>query len=54
MKKQKIYVGTFEFDKEELETIFNSLHSYKKIDISKIEICNYLILKFKELKEELF
>ena len=54
--EEKIYVGTFEFDKEEKSIIFNALLTYLKIlrklkDKEKYEICKYIIIKFKKLKD---
>lgn len=55
---KKIYVGTFEFDKEEKEIITDALLSYsiisKRLNAKYNETCNYILAKFKDLKEEQF
>ena len=55
---KKIYVGTFEFDKEEKEIITDALLSYsiisKRLNPNYNETCNYILAKFKDLKEEQF
>ena len=57
--REKIYVGKFEFDKEEKNLISKALLTYLEIlrqlkDEKKCEICQYIIIKFKKLKEEDF
>lgn len=54
MSVRKIYVGNFEFDKEELEVLCHSLKLYKNTFKSKSEICEYLLFRFQYLKEEIF
>lgn len=56
---EKVYVGTFEFDEEEVRAIYNSLILYKTANIllnnmDNCEICDYLMLKMRDLKEEKF
>lgn len=56
--KNKIYVGTFEFDKEEKNIINDALLAYlkvsKRINKKYYNICQYVIKKFGNLKEEEF
>ena len=55
---KRIYVGTFEFDKEEKEIITDALLSYsiisKRLNPKYNETCKYILAKFKDLKEEQF
>ena len=55
---KKIYVETFEFDKEEKDIIIDSLLSYliisKRLNKNYFETCEYLLTKFKHLKKEDF
>ncbi len=54
----KIYVGKFEFDKEEKDIIIDALLSYllisKRLNKKYYEICLYVLKKFDYLKEEKF
>ena len=50
--KEKIYVGKLEFDQEEKETLQCALLLYKKAYKEKSEVCEYLLFKFRDLKEE--
>lgn len=57
--REKIYVGTFEFDKEDLCVLVNSVKFYKEKfpkNAKEIEICDYLLtrLTLKYLKVEKF
>lgn len=52
--KEKIYVGTFEFDKEDINVLVCSLKLYGKTNCDKKEICDYLITRLKYLKVENF
>ena len=55
---KKIYVGTFEFDKEEKEIITDALLSYlmisNRINRKYNNICKYILKKLEYLKEENF
>lgn len=55
---KKIYVGNFEFDKEEKQIIINSLLAYliisRQISNKYYNICQYVLKKFEYLKEEKF
>ena len=59
MTSENIYVGTFEFDEEDLGVLVNSLKLYKERipkNTKEIEICEYLltILTLRYLKVEKF
>lgn len=56
--KEKIYVGTFEFDTEEKNIIIDALLAYLKVSerLNKkyYNICKYILKRFDYLKEEEF
>ena len=56
--KEKIYVGTFEFDREEKNIIIDALLAYlkvaKRLNKKYYNICQYILKRFNYLKEEEF